>query len=243
LFSREEVAGVINRDFEAAWETVRPVPLVRIDFGDGRVVTRTLHGNVATHVCAPEGQVMDILPGVYTPAVYTAALDPVRVLAVSLTQAEPERQDRLHAYHRERAQVLRGQPARIVYPGVTLTRPGQPANAQAERTDRGKSVVELRSEQIVTQARRLANGAVGARGLRPRPGQDLAEWGELAADTWLNETQRRLLIHERLADRPARPEEIKRWLYREVLHADLDDPYLGLGDAVLGDDIFREAGA
>ena len=39
------------------------------------------------------------------------------------------------------------------------------------------------------------------------------------------------------------PEQIKRWLYREVLHADLDDPYLGLGDALFGDGIFRETDA
>jgi hypothetical protein len=46
-----------------------------------------------------------------------------------------------------------------------------------------------------------------------------------------NETQQRLLIHDRFASAdPVRPEQIKRWVYRDVLHADLDDPYLGLGD-------------
>jgi len=37
LFSNEDVARVINRSFEAAWESVRPVPLVQINFGDGNV--------------------------------------------------------------------------------------------------------------------------------------------------------------------------------------------------------------
>ena len=93
------------------------------------------------------------------------------------------------------------------------------------------------------QGRPAANRAGGARGPQPRPGSDLAQWGLLAEDTWRNESQRRRLIHERLAGGPTRPEQIKRWLYREVLQADLDDPYLGLGDALFGDDIFREVDA
>jgi hypothetical protein len=237
LFSREEVAAVVNRDFEAAWESVRPVPVVRIDFGNGHVVTRTLHGNIATHVCAADGQLVDILPGIYTPAVYVAALDPMGRLAASLPQVDGPRQDRLRDYHRERARLLRSRPERIVYPRATVVQRAQPGNARAPRADRGKGVIERRTEQIVVQA------PAGARSPRPRPGQDLAEWQALAADTWLNETERRLLIHERLAAGAVRPEQIKRWLYRDVLHADLDDPYLGLGDTVLGDDIFRETDA
>ncbi len=245
MFSRAEVAALINRDFEAAWEMVRPVPVVRIDFGNGHVATRTLHGNIATYVCATDGQVVDILPGTYTPPVYMAALNEIRQLAVSLSPAEQVRQTHLRNYHREKVQTLRSQPARIVYPRVTVPQPGNPqaASAQPARVDPGKRAVELRVEQIVVQARAVPNGTEGARRLRPRPGTDLAEWELLAVDTWLNETQRRLLVHKRLAGEPVRPEQIKRWLYREVLHADLDDPYMGLGDAVFRDDIFREVDA
>jgi hypothetical protein len=32
----------------------------------------------------------------------------------------------------------------------------------------------------------------------------------------------------------SRPEKVTRPLYRDVLHADLDDPYLGLGQALFG---------
>jgi hypothetical protein len=71
--------------------------------------------------------------------------------------------------------------------------------------------------------------------------QNLAEWDLLVADTWRNETERRLQIHERLGQSDAvRPEQLKDWLYRDVLHVDLNDPYLGLGDALIHDDIFRE---
>src|SRR5207253_6991786 len=102
-------------------------------------------------------------------------------------------------------------------------------------------------EQIVVQppAARTANAGgrtnSPARSGLPPALRNIADWDMLAADTWLNETERRRQIHQRLADAgPVRPEQIKIWLYREVLHADLEDPYLGLGDALIGDDVFRD---
>ena len=54
----------------------------------------------------------------------------------------------------------------------------------------------------------------------------------LSVDTGINESARRLQIHQHivgLSDRRMQPKDLTRWLYREVLHADLDDPYMGLG--------------
>ena len=102
LFSNEEVAQFVNGNFEPAWEMVRPVPVIRIDFGNGQVATRTLHGNIASHVCAVDGQILDILPGIYTPPVYMAALQQLRLLAASLGPAELKRQTRLRDKYREK---------------------------------------------------------------------------------------------------------------------------------------------
>ena len=228
LFSREEVAAFIARKFEPAWESVRPVPILRIDFGNGHVSTRTLHGNVASYVCMADGEVMDILPGIYTPSGYTTALEQPRALAVSLTRSEPApRQARLRDYHRQRASRLRAlqQVANAQAPGG---QPGRVGNGPINR-DRGKDVIERRVERVVVIPG-LVNGVNAAPGPMPRTAAELANWAPLAADTVRNETQQRLLIHDRFASAdPVRPEQIKRWLYREVLHADLDDPYLGLG--------------
>ena len=70
MFSREDVATYVNRNFEPAWEMVRPVPIITLDFGNGHTATRTLHGNVASYVCCNDGEVVDVLPGMYTPAVF-----------------------------------------------------------------------------------------------------------------------------------------------------------------------------
>jgi hypothetical protein len=61
----------------------------------------------------------------------------------------------------------------------------------------------------------------------------LAAWPVLALDSQVNELIRRRTIHERLAGLGAvRPDDIKQWLFKEVLHADLDDPLLGLGSVL-----------
>jgi hypothetical protein len=241
LFSRTDIADFLQQHFEPAWESVRPVPLVRFDFGDGRVVTRTLHGNIASHVCVPDGQVLDILPGLYTPPVYRSALDQLRQLAASVDWANASpRLTQLRQYHQGRALALRN-PA-----------PAQVNQALARLADMGKGRVERPVEHLVGNR---WNGVVvnppngpGGRPVQipppaPPPGADAALWALLAADTRLNETERRRQIHERLAASGAvRPAQIKNWLYREVLHADLEDPYLGLGNILFRDTLFPEEG-
>ena len=62
------------------------------------------------------------------------------------------------------------------------------------------------------------------------PKGQLADRPELKLDTEVNERVRRKAVHAHLATLGiARPNDIKKWLFREVLHADLEDPLLGLG--------------
>ena len=56
------------------WQSVRDVPKVTIDFGGGKVLERTLKGNTAFYLCRPDGRVVDILPGVYTPEDFLSEL-------------------------------------------------------------------------------------------------------------------------------------------------------------------------
>src|SRR5262245_10386036 len=128
---------------------VRPAPIVRIDFGNGHVVTRTLHGNIAGHVCAADGQVVDILPGMYTPAAYAAALGQIVSVADSVREPAEQRQGRLREYHREKARTLRARPDRIAYPRATAV---EPPNAALRQADPTKRTIEMRVEMIVVQA-------------------------------------------------------------------------------------------
>lgn len=215
MFSREDVSAFINQHFEPAWEMVRPVPIIRIDFGNGRTATRTLRGNVASYVCGADGNVVDILPGIYTPTAFTTALEMPRDLARDLERFDAaDGLARLRDHHRARAQNLRA--------------PAQPA-----RPALAGDVAKVTIEVVVAHVNRRQPTATN-RGdttpSRPRTAAELAGWQPLVEDTRINETQRRLQIHDRLASSErVRPEQLKRWLYRDVLHADLDDPYMGLG--------------
>jgi hypothetical protein len=227
LFSNQQVASFLNQRFEPVWEMVRPVPLVRIDFGGGNVLTRTLHGNIASYVCTADGCVVDILPGIYTADVYTASLSQVRTVAASLgsdrDNPPARRLNRLQQYHQEEAAALRN---------------NQPRAAAAARLPRdgGKGVIERRVEVAIAGI--LPNNA-GMPASGPIPvGADLGQWQALVDDTRRNESQRRLLIHDKLAaNTPLRPEQIKSWLCKVVLNSDLDDPYLGLGDMLAASDV------
>jgi hypothetical protein len=225
LFSQERVADFLNRTFEPVWESVRPVPVVRIDFGDGRVLTRTLHGNILTSVCTSDGLVVDALPGIYTASTYVARLQQLRRIAqYAQTLAADRRAVWVHSYHEGQVDALKknASPAVVgtdlIAPYITkgrierpvqlvLTNPG-PANHNA-------SAGTAPAKAVLTQA------------------EDVSQWQTLEEDTRLNERTRRRQIHELLARTGlVAPDQVTRPIYKDVLHADLDDPYLGLGEVL-----------
>jgi hypothetical protein len=59
---------LLRERYILVWESERPVPIVTIDFGDGRVLKRTLTGNSIHYVLDSKGNVIDALPGLYSPA-------------------------------------------------------------------------------------------------------------------------------------------------------------------------------
>jgi hypothetical protein len=232
LFSQEDVATFINNHFEPVWQSVRPVPLVRIDFGNGTKLTRTLHGNIASYVCTAQGQVLDILPGIYTRTTYLDRLKQFSLLAKYVNQPGEDRQSPLRAYHRGQAEALKKKhvPATLMLEPV--------AKAAIERN---MKVVLMPGREATPDSAREAEAAMtGDRSKLDSP-EDVANWHLLAKDTAINETVRRQQIHERLANSgPVRPEGVTKWLYKEVLHADLDDPYLGLGNVLFANYPFQD---
>jgi hypothetical protein len=228
LFSSTEIAQFINNAFEPAWESVRPVPIVTIDFGNGTKVTRTLHGNIATYVCDAEGRVLDVMAGIYGPSAFQERLNQFRLLAQYVSfrfggdRLPPETV--LKNYHdRQVAALQAGKPPEVLAPNI-----------------RG----EMMKGKIENPLKLIAAGQAPGpqlRGLKqwvtPSPkgtaAEEITRWKELAEDTRLNETVRRRMIDEKLSEvGSVPPDQIVKWLYKDVLHADLDDPYLGLGETL-----------
>jgi hypothetical protein len=223
LFSRDDVANFINRYFEPTWESTRPVPLVRIDFGNGKVVTRTLHGNIATSVCSAEGEVLDILPGIYTPAAFLAQLSQFRLLANYVDQ-EGTRAQRAKEYHEVQSERIKKKklPAELINVAPISKR-------AIEDRIKAALLLEPRGKKMLSEAPALPET------------EELARWKLLALDTRVNESVRRLQIHELLAKRGlVQPAAISKPLYRDILHADLDDPYLGLGNLLFAGYPFKD---
>jgi hypothetical protein len=67
LYSNKKISDYLRDNFVLHWQSVRPVPKVTIDFGDGRKLERTLTGNSAHYVLASDGTPLDALPGLYGP--------------------------------------------------------------------------------------------------------------------------------------------------------------------------------
>ena len=102
LFSRPEVREVFrSNDVLLAWEGVRPVPTVTIDFGNGRTLKRTINGNIAFYVCAPDGRVVHISPGLHSPEAFVEELKE----GLGLVQFGPEQ---VAAHHRRGDPAVRG---------------------------------------------------------------------------------------------------------------------------------------
>src|SRR5262245_24965907 len=63
LYPDATVSRLLAERFTLCWHSVRPVPKVTIDFGDGRTLERTLTGNSAHLVLDARGRPVDALPG------------------------------------------------------------------------------------------------------------------------------------------------------------------------------------
>ncbi|HEV8483349.1 MAG TPA: hypothetical protein VGV87_07360 [Blastocatellia bacterium] len=108
LYSNSEISKLLREHFILHWESVRTVPKVTIDFGDGRKLERTLTGNSIHYVLDADGRPICALPGLYGPTAFLREIERAEQLAGSLRGAASDR-DReafLRLYHQRRLQEL-----------------------------------------------------------------------------------------------------------------------------------------
>lgn len=104
LFSDQGVASTMNNQFECAWQELRPVPQVHIDFGDGNELRRTLAGNVATWIVSADGRAIDVIPALYSKLGYIQRLTDARTLFTKwLATHASERDALVRGYHRAKS--------------------------------------------------------------------------------------------------------------------------------------------
>ena len=107
LYANEEVSRYLRDHFVLHWKSVRPVPKVTIDFGDGRILERTLTGNSIHYVLSADGRPIDALPGLYGPKAFLAGLARAEEAGRKFNQlADAARDGFLGQYHRERLAAI-----------------------------------------------------------------------------------------------------------------------------------------
>lgn len=123
LLSDPETIRYINRNFVAVWESVRPVPKVTIDFGDGRKIERTLQGNTVMYVCLPDGRVLDAFPGVYMPAHFQMETEKTLAFVRSLNETPAPEAALLEWHKKQIVLALQGERMRITYSKMFVESP------------------------------------------------------------------------------------------------------------------------
>src|SRR5262249_51380782 len=154
--------------------------IVRIDFGNGKVVTRTLHGNIVTYACTGGGEVLDALPGIYAPAAYLDGLRQLRLLANYVDQGgKVKLPGRLRDYHPAQAVALKksDRPRRLV-----------------NMADMSKRAIEGGIKAVLVPGQpgpAVPAPAESKDGFGLETAEDVANWKALAEDTRQNESIRR----------------------------------------------------
>ena len=254
LFSNPKLASELNQRFECVWEELRPAPRARIDFGNGAVLEQTLNGNVASLFLTPQGNLYDVIPGILDAGTYgRLAGDAARLL-----RAFPADGGQVGAIAEYLARRVAG--GQVV--GSNLA--GADSVAAAKRVvefplkgalglAEGDAVVEQPTHagaQVQGNPGRHSSVALSKRALegpmRMALGDGLAPEDRLSLQRDTHMVLQRLMPQALglLAKHPGiKMEAYTQMLFREVLHVDLSDPFLGLAPDRLGGGIGRHYGS
>jgi len=101
LYPHDRIRKKLSERFILHWQRLRPVPQITIDMGDGREIERTITGNSVHYILAPEGHVLDVIPGMYAPETFLGILE----LADEMHGTDPSA-NRLAEHHRTMARRL-----------------------------------------------------------------------------------------------------------------------------------------
>ena len=75
LYSNAQVSQLLRDKFILHWASVRAVPVITIDFGNGHKLVQTITGNSIHYVLDADGRAVDALPGLYNARTFIAELE------------------------------------------------------------------------------------------------------------------------------------------------------------------------
>jgi hypothetical protein len=263
LLSDPDVIRFLNENFIPCWQMVRRVPQITIEFGNGRKLKRTLGGNTVIEICRPNGQVVDAFPGLYTPEDLLNEAGQTLELLRRLGPAQKDSAvaEQVVAWHQARLTALPAarvpisiEKALVESPllRVLRTKPGTPppTDLLARELGRAPAVIaegeapqaalaritrqiEDVSKQLSTVEQLRERFLALPEDRRPTPEQ-LGEM-VLRLDSRTNVNWMRPAIHLLFAGYSGLPQSTacRDTIFKQLLHIPVDDPYLGLAEAVV----------
>ena len=258
LYPSRVVRTLLAERFVLHWRSVRPVPRVTIDFGDGRRLERTLTGNSAHLVLDDRGRPVDALPGLYDANRFARLASAAADLATDTVAADGgARRARLASWHGARRDaLLRAWSRDLRAAGTRLAGAATPeALAVATGDAEWSRIALLHAGSALPDA--AVRDAI-TRSLEPlppagAPGPDAHEAGRLAPtkraveqplldvllplartiaeDSARNEYDLHRRVHERFSGASAVTEdadELAAWVYAALFKMPPADPWLGL---------------
>jgi hypothetical protein len=188
LYSNATVSAILRDQFVLHWQMVRPVPLITIDFGDGRKLERTITGNSIHYVLDSDGKLIDAFPGVYGPQAFSRVLTDAQVLFTNLKgRNDAAKSNVLLEYYSSRANKI----SLAWLADVTRIGGKRPEGISVQVNDKGEalSIMPLAVSKAVTEGSILRAMTAGTESLGRIT--DEATWQKIAslhrADALLDE--------------------------------------------------------
>lgn len=106
LYANTQVSEYLRDHFILHWQSVRPVPRITIDFGDGRKIEQTITGNSAHYILDSDGELVDALPGLYGPKAFLLELQQGEQLALACAGlSADQKRNHLVEYHSQQLEA------------------------------------------------------------------------------------------------------------------------------------------
>lgn len=110
LYPNVKISKLLQDRFILHWQSVRPVPKVTIDFGDGRKLERTITGNSIHYILDASGRPIDAIPGLYSPKAFLRQLEQAELAVKNYSKLTPsDRESYLRKYHSDRLNSIQAQ--------------------------------------------------------------------------------------------------------------------------------------
>ena len=109
LYPDPEIAKRLSEKFILHWQSVRDVPVVTINFGDGRQIKQPLTGNSVHLILDSTGHPFDAMPGLVSPLAFTQWLDEVTEFWSDHSRDPATFQTSVAEHHRKRANQRRSE--------------------------------------------------------------------------------------------------------------------------------------